>query len=191
MWWSDTRFRRNGTRLAAAGACVFLLALPGCGFQPLYGRSGSGQSSTTDDLAVVRVVPLSDRIGQQFHNMLIDRLNPKGQSRRPDYDLYVELTKTIYKVAIRKDKTASRANMILRASFILRDQKTTQALLRGNLRSINSYNILDSQFPTYVSEADAVERGLRELSDDLRVRLAIYFSARRDVTVSQQSDTAN
>ena len=191
MWWSDTLVRRSGARLAAAGACVFLLALPGCGFQPLYGQSGSGQISTTDDLAAVRVVPLSDRIGQQFHNMLIDRLNPKGQSKRPNYELYVKLTKTVNKVAIRKDETASRANMILGASFILRDQATTEALLRGSLRSINSYNILDSQFPTYVSEADAVERGLRELSDDLRVRLAIYFSARRDVTVSQQSDIAN
>jgi LPS-assembly lipoprotein len=191
MWWFDMPVRRVGTRLAAAGACAFLLALPGCGFQPLYGVSGSGQSSTTDDLAAVRVLPLSDRIGQQFHNLLIDRLNPKGQSRRPDYALEVKLTKTINKVAIRKDETASRANMILRASFILRDQATTEALLRGDLRSINSYNILDSQFPTYVSEADSVERGLRELSDDLRVRLAVYFSGRRDVTVSQQGEIAN
>jgi LPS-assembly lipoprotein len=191
MWWFDTRFKRIGARLSAAGACLFLLALPGCGFQPLYGPSGTGQSSTTDDLAAVRVVPLTDRIGQQFHNMLLDRLNPKGQSSRPDYALNVKLTKTINKVAIRKDETASRANMILRASFILRDQETTEALLRGDLRSINSYNILDSQFPTYVSEADAVERGLRELSDDLRIRLAVYFSTRREVAVSQQGDIAN
>jgi LPS-assembly lipoprotein len=191
MWWSDTLFRGIGARLAAAGACLLLLTLPGCGFQPLYGQSGPGQASTTDDLATVRVAPLEDRIGQQFHNMLIDRLNPRGQSSRPDYTLYVDLAKTVTEVSIRKDETASRANLILRATFILRDQETTEALLRGDLRSINSYNILDSQFPTYVSEADALERGLRELSDDLRVRLAVYFSTRRGVTVSQQGDTAN
>lgn len=191
MWWSDIRFGRFGAKLAVAGACVLLLGLSGCGFQPLYGPAETGQSSTTDDLAAVRVVPLKDRIGQQFHNLMIDRLNPKGQSSRPDYALYVKLTKTINKVAIRKDETASRANLILRASFILRDQETTEALLRGDLRSINSYNILDSQFPTYVSEADATERGLRELSDDLRVRLAVYFSTQRNVAASQQSETAN
>ena len=46
----------------------------------------------------------------------------------------------------------------------------------GQSNSVNSYNIVDSQFATFISERDARERALRELSEDIRLRLATYFA---------------
>ena len=129
-----------------------------------------------DDLATIRVAPLKDRAGQQLHNLLFTRLNPKGQPVVPAYALHVDLKQRIRKVGIRKDETATRANLILTAAYVLKPVDRDIVVLEGELSSFNSYNILDSQFPTYVSENDALKRGLRELSDDLRIRLAAFFA---------------
>ena len=80
---------------------------------------------------------------------------------------------------MRKDETATRANLILSASFTLRELESERVLLQGRTSSVNSFNILANQFATDFSEADARERALRELSDNIRVRLGIYFSADR------------
>ncbi len=175
MLWSNAIPGPVARALTGGLALAILLGLGACGFQPLYGRAADG-TATTDELAAVRVTPLEDRIGQQFHNLLIDRLNPRGQPVEPAYTLKLELTKSTQGVNVRKDETATRANLILRASFALYAVGSDEALLQGSVNSINSYNILDSQFQTFVSEEDALKRGLRELSDDIRVRLATYFS---------------
>lgn len=182
MSWFDAGSRRVGGASAAPlqtlVLALVLLILPACGFEPLYGRSGEDRRSTVDDLATVRVVPLKDRAGQQLHNLLLTRLNPKGQPTAPAYLLNIDLTRTTREVGIRKDETATRANLVLTASYALKPVDRDTVVLRGELRSFNSYNILESQFPSYVSENDALKRGLRELSDDLRIRLAAFFATK-------------
>jgi len=155
------------------------LAVSACGFQPLYGR-GDGQAlSSVQHMAAIRIQPLPDRIGQQMHNLLRDRLNPTGQPRAPGYRLEVQLNESREELGIRKDETATRANLILSASFILSEIGSSRVLLQGTTSSVNSYNILTSQFATTFSENDARGRALRELSDDIRTRLGIYFSGQR------------
>jgi LPS-assembly lipoprotein len=147
-----------------------------CGFHPLYGRPSDGGPSATDQFAQIRIAPLPDRIGQRMHNLLRDRLNPKGQPTSPDYQLEVHLREVIQELGIRKDETATRANLRLTARFALLDAHTGARLLTGESRSVNSYNILQNQFATLFSEDDARKRSLREVSDDIRIRLGIYFA---------------
>lgn len=176
MWWS--RPAPQGLRLGAGAACLLLgLALAGCGFQPLYGRSDPQAVSPLDQMAAIRIAPLPDRVGQQMHNLLRDRLNPRGQPREPAYRLDLRLSESRQQLGIRKDETATRANLILSASFTLRELASNRVLLRGRTSSVNSFNILTSQFATTFSESDARERALREISDNIRTRLGVYFSA--------------
>lgn len=127
-------------------------------------------------MAAVRIAPLPDRIGQQMHNLLRDRLNPAGQPRDPAYELRLTLNETKQELGIRRDETASRANLILAATFSLIEVATGEPVLRGRASSTNSYNILSNQFATRYAESNARSRGLREISDDIRTRLGIYFS---------------
>lgn len=127
-------------------------------------------------LAAVRIAPLPDRIGQQMHNFLRDRLNPSGQPRDPAYVLSVSLSEAIEELGVRKDETATRANLTVFATYQLNDAASGKELLKGRNSSINSYNILDNQFATIFSERDARERGLRELSDAISTRLGIFFA---------------
>jgi len=149
-----------------------------CGFQPLYGEQqvATGGLDPVEYLAAIRVAPMPDRPGQQMHNLLRDRLNPRGQPIRPRYLLVVELGEARENLGIRVDETATRANLTVIARFALRDAGTGDVLYRSDARSTNSFNILSSQFATDVAENDARERGLREVADSIRTRLGIYFS---------------
>ena len=163
---------RIGRRVSAL-LCV--LALAGCGFRPVYAPEETGETPAAEQLSAVRIEPLRDRAGQQLHNFLRDELNPKGQPVEPDYKLEVKLSKRTEKLALRQDETATRANIIIKTAFVLRAAEDGRVLYAGRASSINSYNILDDQYPTNVSAADALRRGLREISQDIKLRLAVYF----------------
>ena len=167
------RTRRAGVLAAAA---VLLLSLAACGFSPLHGRGGPDGIGTEDYLATVHIAPMPDRVGQELHNLLRDRINPKGQPLAPIYNLQVQVSSVIEELGIRKDRTATRANLTVFANFTLTEAATNRQLLTGRSRAFSSYNILESQFATLFSEQDAGGRALREISDDIRNRLAVYFA---------------
>ena len=173
--WSDSALRR----VAAVIWVVAGLGLSGCGFEPLYAQRDGDVSTPSDEMAAIRILPLEDRVGQQMHNFLRDRLNPRGQPTAPRYELRVTLTELRADLGIRKDETATRGNLTMSASFELLDVQSRATLVSGLSRSTNSFNILEDQFATLFSENDARERALRELSDDIRLRLGIYFSQAR------------
>jgi len=172
----------NGYRVFAALVLVLILS-SGCGFGPLYGRNDSGRDTVSEELAKVHIVPLKDRTGQQMHNFLRDQINPKGQPGKPKYDLVVSLEVITRDLGIRRDATATRANLIVVAEYLLRDAGSGESLLRGRSRSANSYNILDSEveYATSVSQNDAERRALRQISEDIHSRLAVYFHDRSGV----------
>jgi LPS-assembly lipoprotein len=172
--------RRNRLRRPVARAVVLLglaAVLAGCGFRPVYAPEESGQPQAAAQLAAVQIQPLRDRPGQQLHNFLRDELNPDGQPVKPDYRLTVDLSERIQKLAFEKDETATRANVILTSTFTLRAADDDRLLYAGRVSSINSYNILDEQYPTDVARADALRRGLREISQSIKLRLAVYFTS--------------
>ena len=171
MSWS----RRSLLRLLSGGATTLpLCGLTACGFQPLYGQ-GSREQSVSESLASVRVEPLRDRVGQQMHNFLRDRLNPNGQPISPNYRLQVQLTESLTELGVRRDETATRANLRMVAVFTLLGYDSDSALMTGRSSSTTSYDILNNPFATTVSEDDARERALREVADDIQTRLALYF----------------
>lgn len=148
-----------------------------CGFEPLYGDRSDGRAGVETQLAQVLILPISERAGQQLHNLLRDGFNPAGQPAAAQYVLKVEVRETIRKLGVRLDATATRANLTLRAVFILRSKGDRKILFRGNSSSTNSYDIFDLeiQFSTVASEENARLRGLWELSDSIKSRVALYL----------------
>lgn len=153
---------------------VAVVGLNGCGFRPLYGR---GSTNVPSALASVSVKPIADRSGQILHNFLLDRLNPGGSPGRPLYSLSVTLLEADQRLAVRSDDTATRANLILHAAFSLSRADTGAVVFKGNSVSTNSYNLLTSDYATLASRNAALRRAARELSDDIRTRLALALSA--------------
>jgi LPS-assembly lipoprotein len=170
---SVTRRRVLGGLVAAVAGS----ALGGCGFRPLYGAAGvTGGPDVVAALAQTRIRPIADRSGQRLRQILNEKLYSNGPAADGRYDLDVVLNKQIIELGVRPDSTTSRANMILTATFAL--YEAGARVFGDAAQSVVSYNILDDQYATVASQADAEDRALRLLGDEIKTRLAVYFDRR-------------
>jgi len=151
-----------------------LLALGACGFEPLYGTADRG-AETGQLLSRIEVPPIADRLGQLVRTELNNRLKPRP-APQPLYAVVVTLTESTQGLAVRRDASATRANLIVNATFTLSAISGGENLLSGEIRSVNGYDILTSDFATLAAEKDARRRGARDVADAIVDRLAIYMS---------------
>ena len=153
---------------------TLLIALAACGFSPLYG--GAENSTINQELAYVNITSIEAREGQIIHNFLLDRLNPSGRRADSRYTLSVAVSRTTHEIGLKFTEVATRAKLTLIARYFLTRDTDGKILAEGSVRSVNSYNISDSEFARVASERDATERAAREVSDEIKTRLSLYFS---------------
>lgn len=147
-----------------------------CGFQPLYGER-TGSTGAQEKLSQIEVLFIADRLGQQVHNYLLDRISPLGRPDAPLYSLDVELNLSREDLGVSRDETATRAKLTLSASYRLVDKKSGKRVFQSSTQTANSFTIVDSDFANLSAENDAIDRAAREVSDSIRLRLALYFAA--------------
>lgn len=164
--------RAHGHLAGVLGVLVCLL-LAGCGFQPLYGDKASVE--TTTEMASIKIAPINERVGQLLRNHLLDNINPRGEPSQVRYRLDVIVAESKSELAVRKSELATRSNMVLTAQYKLVDAKTGANILGRTSTVTASYNLLTNEFATLAAEADARERGTKELSDDITRQLALFF----------------
>lgn len=156
---------------------LLFLPLAACGFSPLYGQQSAAASpDVVDALRSVIIRPLPDRQGMKLRQVLREQMQPTGLVDRPAYDLEVHLTRRIEEVGVRRDATSSRANLVLSANFFLNEG--ANRVFRDSVQAIVSYNILDEQYATVASQADAENRAIRRVGEEIKTRLAVYFHGR-------------
>ena len=189
MWWLDTRARRliHSIRLVAVFAVAGLCA--GC-FQPMYGEHtafGGGVSSIAPAMRGVEVIPIVtprgtriDRVGVEVRNNLIFALTGGSGMTSPTHRLITTMSSQQLQVIV--DVTSGYTftqNYGIDVTFQLIDLATGQRVINGQTFSRVSYNIPGGQ------QRFAGERGLRDaenraaavISDNIRNRLASYFTA--------------
>ncbi|MGE5539746.1 MAG: LPS assembly lipoprotein LptE [Gemmatimonas sp.] len=158
-------------------AIALVLLLAGCGYHPLYGTRAD--SASADELASIYVGPVPNREGQILRNYLIERLSENAQPGNPTHTLQIALSIQATGVALSRDNTTSRTNITAIANFVLSEPATNRPVLKGVVRATSSYDVMQSDYATLVSREDAVNRTLREVSDEMRTRLAVYFTDRK------------
>jgi LPS-assembly lipoprotein len=151
-----------------------LATLGACGFRPLYGESEN--ITINQHLANIEILSIEDRIGQQVHNLLLDRLSSGGRPQKPFYTLTVRLAISTEEIGLKFTEEATRARLTLKVSYFLTENGSGKILTEGGVRSVNSYNISNSLFSRLTSEENAKERAAREVSDEIKTRLSLYFS---------------
>ncbi|MGB0630685.1 MAG: LPS assembly lipoprotein LptE [Alphaproteobacteria bacterium] len=160
--------RRCGPAVAGA----VLLVLTACGFQPIHGERSAASSA---GLAHFDIGLIADRAGQMMRNELLQQMQPRGAVQAPRFELSMSLSETLTDLAIRKDEVATRANLTLTARYSVLNRADGSLVLSGQARSVNSYNILTSDFATLSARADARERAVRQLARDIKERLAVWL----------------
>lgn len=158
------------------------VAVSACGFKPLYGTKGVRGGSVKADMSGVRIEQISNRAGQVLRNQLIDKMTPAGQPAEATYRLIIRLSENKVPLGIRKDETATRANMIQTAFYVLQEMNSGVVVDRGTVQSTTSYNIVDSDFGTIMAERDARTRGVEQLAESITLRVALYFNRRETLT---------
>lgn len=161
---------------------VALFGLAACGFEPLYGETERG-TATENLLSRVTVSPIPDRIGQLVRIELTNRLTPRP-APKPLYVVTVELSESKQGLAVRRDASATRANLNITAKFVFTRIGQEQSLLSGEIRSVNGFDILTSDFATLAAEKDARRRGARDIADAIVDRIAIHLSRTRGQTAA-------
>ena len=158
--------------IALVTGCLGFLATKGCGFRPIHkADSVSGMAN----LGKIHVSVIPDRTGQLLRNELLQQLQPSGPIKPFEYVLSVSLNESIQTFAIRRDAVATRANLTLQASFRLKAHDTGKALFTDQSFSINSYNILTSDYATVSARHHARKRAVRHLAMDIRNRVSVWL----------------
>ncbi|KAA0912990.1 LPS assembly lipoprotein LptE [Aquicoccus porphyridii] len=152
MWWSRRTF--------LLGA----LALSGCGFTPAYGPGGTaGRLQGT-----ILIDAPQDRNGYLLVRHLEDRL---GRAAAARYGLSLALDIKRERMAIAADNITTRFNLIGRVSYALRDLGDGRVLTSGNVDSFTGYSATGSTAATQTAEANAHERLMTILGDQIVMRL--------------------
>jgi LPS-assembly lipoprotein len=163
------------SRVALVATVAFALA--GCGFKPLY-AVGTTPDGMRSYFGQVFVEPIAGRQGVHLRNQLLDAMTPSGTPSGAAYNLNVQLSDVKEGLAIQENTQITRYNYTLTARYELRDAVSGEVLDKGMARAIAAYNVVDSQFGTQSAERDAQDRAAREVGEDIRLRLGLYFENR-------------
>jgi len=172
--------RLRGVTPRRACLLALLLALAGCGFEPLYGSRGPGGEAVRDDLAAVKIDLIANRSGQILRNYLLGMMTPRGEPPRPGYRLQIVLQEPRPQdLGIASDDSVVRYNFGIRARYRLYDAAGRQMLVEGLSDSSSSYTVTNSEYGTVAARDNARDRVLEEIAGDIRIQLGTYFRGQR------------
>ncbi len=155
---------------------VLTITLSACGFHPLYGENKYTAIGAEDQLSKVAIDIIPDREGVLLRNELIDRLHRNGSPEKSAYTLSISnLEENLIDLDITKASDTTRGQLIIKTTMILNDRHSGKNLLRRTLQSTASYNLLDSEFSTRVSEQNTRENVIKDLARQIELQLALYF----------------
>jgi LPS-assembly lipoprotein len=157
-------------------ALAALLALTGCGLQPMYAGGGSG--AVAQNLAAVDVAPIEGRAGWLVRNALRDRLAQTGSTAAPRYRLDVLLDDKLEGLGLLTDETVGRERRTLRARYQLVDLATGNIVVDASAGSDAGIDVVSSEFATIAAEQTALENLAVEVADRIVTRLNLALRAR-------------
>ncbi|HXZ00551.1 MAG TPA: hypothetical protein VEI03_11160 [Stellaceae bacterium] len=153
-----------------------LLALAGCGFHPMY--SEREMALDAPELAAITVGPIPNRVGQQLELSLREALNPQGLAASPRYRLNVALTMNRIDLGIQINATSTSGRIDAYATMTLVQLDTSKTIYTSRTQSTAYFNILTDAYAAQVAEDDARSRTVRDLTAEIRTRLALFLRDR-------------
>jgi|GraSoi_2013_40cm_1033754.scaffolds.fasta_scaffold16505_2 LPS-assembly lipoprotein len=159
--------------------------LAACGFQPLYGDGGSQVGPI---LSNVYVEPISERIGYELRNDLLDLFNATGSADSAAYRLKLGLTETEEGVVLQPNTAITRYNYSLVAHYELFPKGSTSAIKIGDVTALTAYNVASAPFlyATVTAQRDARNRAANQVAERIRTELAVYLRGSQQRAASAQ-----
>jgi LPS-assembly lipoprotein len=149
------------------------LLLAGCGFQPLYAPGPVGAPV----LGSISVTQIEGKTGHELKTALDRLFSPERGTTEPK-TLEIKLIENLAGVGYRIDDTASRVDMDVRATYVLRDPAGKE-LAKGELRTLAPYDVPASAYGEITAQNDARERAAEDLAERIRIDLALKLNRKQ------------
>jgi LPS-assembly lipoprotein len=169
------RLSRRALFLAPMGLTL-AAALAGCGFHPLY--APHGPRDWDPDLAAIDVLPINDRPGQILAMALRENLNPSGVSAPKRWNLQTSLRVLRSDLGIQRNATATTSEITVYTTFQVIDLKG-KIIYSSTSNAVGDFDQLEDAYATQVAADGARDRALREVADEITLRLAIFVRDQR------------
>lgn len=167
------RALRNTFSLAAVILASAMLA--GCtSYRPLYGSNGAS-AGVADQLSGIEVAEQKTRAGQLVRNELMSVMRGGGAR---NYVLELLPEETTKKVSDPVGQKLERYRYTLKMKYALRQPGSNEALAGGSAFSNVSYDTVEQPVSDLQAAENAKLRASKEVSEEIRMRLAAYFSSR-------------
>ncbi len=142
-----------------------------CGYEPIYSKN----INTNKELLSISIKNIKNRSGQILRNTLLNQLNPERERVIIKYRLIIEISESSTSLGYRRDMSATRTDLEVTAKYFLKNVKNDEIILKEDVKSISSFDVVESVYATLVAEKDAREKSLKIISDNIYTNLVIFF----------------
>lgn len=150
-------------------------ALSACGFQPMHGTQM--REASRIHLATVEVKTDTSRYGQLLKAEIEDQVNPNGAHTEKLYRMEIGFSTADTALFTNPDGTSSRGDLLFNSSYTLIRIADKKTITTGTVMRTSSYNASQTaDYASYVSREDAYRRGIAELAQDYKLRIANLVS---------------
>jgi LPS-assembly lipoprotein len=156
------------------GAGTVLLA--GCGFQPLYGPTASGED-LAEVMKSVDVSTVPGRVGQRIRNELIFRTTGGGYAAdKPKYRLDIAIKESVMFTLVNQRGDPQGSIYQLYSEFKLVRLSDNKVVVDAHTNGRAAYDKVESVFNDIRAKRDAEDRASRTVSEAIRTRIAAYLA---------------
>jgi LPS-assembly lipoprotein len=157
-------------------ALSLALCAGGCGFHPLYARSGSDPAGQQVFNSIF-VDPIdAERAGFELRDSLFDLLDGADRPEHALYRLKVTVKQTIEGTAVETNASITRYQYTMTASYDLSDIHTGAEITKGTETTVSAYDVVASPYATLVAQQEAQKLGARDIAERIRIDLGVYFA---------------
>lgn len=166
------------------------LTLASCGFEPLH--SEAYRASQAVDLSSIRVlavgsttenaVAVANNMDRRYSELLTaeieGQVNPTSLAAEKLYTLAITFNELDAASFVKPDGTASRGDLNYTSTYTITRLRDAKTVASGTIQRVSTYNTSPSaDYASYVSIEDARKRGILELAQDYKLRLASLLPA--------------
>ncbi len=183
----------KGHSSGALALITSMMLLASCGFQPLHGEAYRAQQSV--DLSSIRVlaagstteneIAVANNMDRRYSELLTAEIeslvNPTSLVNEKLYTLAITFTELDVASFVKPDGTASRGDLRYTSTYTITRLGDAKVVANGTIQRVSTYNTSPSaDYASYVSIEDARKRGILELAQDYKLRLAALLPTLND-----------
>ena len=154
---------------------VSAVSLSGCGFQPLYGPTASGEQ-LSEVMKTVDITTVPGRVGQRIRNELIFRTTGGGYAGDAKYRLDIALRESIQRTLVNEQGDPLGEIYQIYTEYKLVRIADRKVVLEGHSNARAAYDKPDSVFSGIRAKRDAEDRAANTIAEAIRTRIAAFLA---------------